>query len=147
MLFTGWCRVFHIKHDNNCLYRLIDRDLVQWDGGADSGEHCILEDSKDQKSFDQFKGTNSTFKWDTYTSKLDPSKSRYSVAEATRIAGEIEGEEPKSDAHVTSEQRYRTAPDDSGVGTNCLSRTDYIRSTVVRNKGFSSYFNFLVLSV
>lgn len=115
-----WCKHCHVKLNDSCLYRLVDRDLVQWVGGAESEEHCILEDSKDQKPFDQFKGTDSTFQWDAYTSKLDPSKSRYSVAEATRIAGEIEGEEPKNDTQATSVRGRRTAYDDSGVGTEDL---------------------------
>lgn len=75
--------------------RLFNRDLVQWDGGDASDDGCILEDSIGQKNFDQFTGRKSSFKWETYTSRIDPEKSQYSVAEADKIASEIEADETK----------------------------------------------------
>ena len=61
-------------------------------------------------SWDQFKvnqnrfGVKTTFDESIYTTKLDPSRSRYTKEEADRLAAEIEGQVSSSNAHLAEER-------------------------------------------
>ncbi|GMH33684.1 hypothetical protein BSKO_01518 [Bryopsis sp. KO-2023] len=99
---------------------LIGRDLVKWDDDGAEPDQLTLEENGSHKPFDQFSGRSSTFKWDAYTSKLDPSKSKYSVAEAAQIAAEIERDDVgRGNVHVAAE-RGRNVYDDSGLDEETL---------------------------
>ncbi|KAK9807303.1 hypothetical protein WJX73_010714 [Symbiochloris irregularis] len=61
-------------------------------------------------SWDQFKvnqnrfGVKTSFDESIYTTKLDPSRSRYSKEDADRLAAEIEGQVSSSNAHLAEER-------------------------------------------
>lgn len=77
------------------------------------------EGSHEVGTWDQFAvnralfGVQSTYEFEIYTSKLDPTKSKYTPLEAERIAQEIQQSSTKN-IHLADE-RGQFALDDSGV--------------------------------
>jgi len=86
-----------------------DRELVAWNGGEPPKDLLLQGNAQGWCQFsDQANaGVESTFDMDVYTSKVDPSKSRYTEEEADRIAREIEKDQ----------KSMGTTLDDSGVPT------------------------------
>lgn len=117
---------------------IAEKKLVAWDGGQNAGEEIELKG--DAGEWCQFadkanKNVTSTFDMDQYTSKLDISKSKYSEAEAERIAREIESEQRERPIHIL---------DDSGVRSKTGNKTHDFGSRKSMNNQNS--FEILLLS-
>lgn len=114
-----------IDADCDDLFRLYGRQLEKWEPeGADSGLGLEEESAHETGKWDQFKaneelfGVRTSFNMEIYTAKLDASKSRFSYAEADKLAKEI-SKDPTIRRVLPDGQQ--STIDDSGVSTYFIS--------------------------
>lgn len=101
------------------IVRLYGRQLEKWEPDEDDTAMGLEDESSHETGkWDQFKaneklfGVRTNFNMELYTAKLDASKSRFSVAEAEKLAREI-AKDPTARNMLTDGQKVHV--DDSGV--------------------------------
>lgn len=98
---------------------MFGRELQKWEPDEGTSLTDFEETDHQIGTWDQFEenekrfGVKTDFNMDLYTTRLEPGKSRYSLAEAEKIARDIQNQ-TSSNIHLQDE-RGHLAIDDSGV--------------------------------